>query len=210
MFGDDTLTYWHDDLRQLALNHTKLKDNKNGKFHYNNYHPLLLGIILERSTGQSVSQFFEREIWQKIGAENDASWSLDSDKSGFEKMESGINFISTDFLKIGSMVLHNGYFNGEQIISSDYLKKSTLCEFPLNADEYKGTFLADKNIGYTYMWYCTPSAHSGKDIIAWGKSDQILYISPENNMVVLRTGKTDGGVSNWVEAIKEIIKSVNG
>jgi len=207
-FGDDSLTYWHTDLRKLALNHTQLTDAYGGKFHYNNYHPLLLGMILERSTGVSVSQYFEREIWQKIGAEHDASWSLDSAESGFEKMESGINFHSVDFIKIGSMVLHNGYFNGTQIINGDWLAAFTLCEFPLHGDDYQGTFLADKNIGYKYMWYSTPSAQGGYDIVAWGKSDQILYISPANNTVVLRTGRTDGGVSNWVEVIKQLLTDI--
>ena len=196
-FGDDTLTYWHDNLRELALTHTSLTDKYNGNFHYNNYHPLLLGIILERSSGMTVSEFFGREIWDKIGAEHDASWSLDSDKYGFEKMESGINFRAVDFLKIGSMVAHNGFWNGTQIINSDWLKLSTLCE--INTDEYKGTLLEGKNTGYKYMWYCT----SEKDIVAWGKSDQILYISPTENIVILRTGKTDGGV-NWLTALQNI------
>jgi len=204
-FGDDSLTYWHPDLRNFALSHTDLTDGYKGNFHYNNYHPLLLGIILERSTGLSVSEFFGREIWRKIGAEYNASWSLDSDKSGFEKMESGINFRAVDFIKIGSMVLHSGFWNGSQIIDSEWLKLSTSCEFPIDDGEYDNSFLAGKNIGYKYMWYCTPSAQSGYDIIAWGKSDQIMYISPANDLVVLRTGKTDGGVSNWVETIKEII-----
>ena len=208
-FGDDTLTYWYDDLRQLALSHTDLTDKYNGKFHYNNYHPLLLGIILERSTGVSVTQFFEREIWQKIGAEHNASWSLDSDKCGFEKMESGINFKAVDFIKIGSMVLHNGYFNGTQVINADWLIISTLCEFPLDNSNYEDTFLADKNIGYKYMWYSTPSEQAGLDIFAWGKSDQILYISPANDIVILRTGKTDGGVSNWVKTLQGIITDIN-
>ena len=203
-FGDDTLTYWHDDLRQLALNHTALTDKYSGNFHYNNYHPLLLGIILERSTGVTVSEFFEREIWQKIGAEHDASWSLDSKKSGFEKMESGINFRAVDFVKIGSMVLHGGYWNGLQIINGDWLDSSTKCTIPINDSEYKNSFLAGKNIGYQYMWYCVPT-QSGYDIVAWGKSDQILYISPANDTVILRTGKTDGGVSNWVETLKNLI-----
>lgn len=207
-FGDDTLTYWYDDLRELALSHTELTDRYHHRFHYNNYHPLLLGILLERSTGQSVSEFFEREIWQKIGAEWNASWSLDSDQSGFEKMESGLNFRAVDFLKIGSMVLHNGCFQGTPVIGSEWLKASTLCDFPLNADEYENSFLADKNIGYQYMWYCTPSAQSGYDIFAWGKSDQILYISPANHIVILRTGKTDGGVSNWVETLKDLISEM--
>lgn len=203
-FGDDTLTYWYNDLRELALSHTELTNEYGGKFRYNNYHPLLLGMILERSTGASVSQFFEREIWKKIGAEHDASWSLDGDKSCFEKMESGINFRAVDFLKIGSMVLHGGYWNGTRVISEDWLRQATLSEFPIDDSEYENTFLAGKNIGYKYMWYSAPSERSGYDIFAWGKSDQLLYISPSNDTVILRTGKTDGGVSNWVEILKNI------
>lgn len=207
-FGDDSLTYWYDDLRELALSHTQLTDKYGGKFHYNNYHPLLLGIILERSTGVTVSQFFEREIWQKIGAEHNASWSLDSDKTGFEKMESGINFHAVDFIKLGSMVLHDGYWNGTQIISKEWLDLSTKSALPIDNAEYENSFLSGKNIGYKYMWYYTPSEQSGYDIIAWGKSDQILYISPANDLVILRTGKTDGGVSNWVDALKTVIAAI--
>ncbi len=206
-FGDDSLTYFHPDLRSLALSHTDLT-NYGGKFHYNNYHPLLLGIILERCTGVSVSEFFEKEFWQPIGAEFDATWSLDS-VDGFEKMESGINFRTVDFLKIGSMVLHGGVFNGTEIINGEWLKLSTLCEFPINENDYKNSFLDGKNIGYKYMWYTTPSNKAGYDVIAWGKSDQILYISPAEQTVVLRTGKTDGGVSNWAETIKSIIAEVD-
>jgi len=209
-FGDDSLTYWHPDLRALALGGIELTDGYNGRFHYNNYHPLLLGIILERATGVTVSEFFEREIWQKIGAEHDASWSLDSEKSGFEKMESGINFRAVDFSKIGSLVLHGGVWNGTQVIAPEWLNKSTLCEFPLNNSEYEGSFLEGKNIGYKYMWYSTPSARSGYDVFAWGKSDQILYVSPSNGTVILRTGKTDGRVSNWAEVLKAVSSSVGG
>lgn len=207
-FGDDTLTYWHDNLRELALRHTELTERYDGKFHYNNYHPLLLGIILERCTGVSVSQFFERELWQKIGAEHDASWSLDSDEHGFEKMESGINFCAVDFVKLGSMVLHNGYWNGMQIVSGDWLNVSTSNEYPINNNDYANSFLSDKNIGYKYMWYYLPSNQPDCDVLAWGKSDQVLYVSPANNVVILRTGKTDGGIGNWVDILKDISANV--
>lgn len=215
-FGDDSLTYWHPNLRKLALEHTKLTDSYNGKFHYNNYHPLLLGMILERSTGVSVSKYFESKIWHSIGAEYDASWSLDSDKSGFEKMESGINFRAIDFIKIGSTVLHGGEWNGAQIFDADWLKLSTLGE-PIQGDgngdmgiseydysEYDGTFLANRNVRYNYMWYSYPSPKGGNDILAWGKSDQILYISPDNGTVILRTGKSDGGISNWEVILQKL------
>lgn len=203
-FGDDSLTYWMPDLRKLALSHREQAQHYNGNFHYNNYHPLLLGIILERSTGMSVSTYFEQQIWQKIGAQHEASWSLDSESSGFEKMESGLNFRSLDFIKIGSMMLHNGNWNGEEIINQDWIAKSTVSNFPINSNDYVGSFLEDKNIGYQYMWYTLPDEASENNYFAWGKYGQVLYISPSRNIVILRTGKSDGDVDVWPELINSI------
>lgn len=203
-FGDDAKTYYMPDLRYLALTHNILTKKYQGRFHYNNYHPLLLGIILERSTGKSVSEYFEKKVWKKIGAENDASWSLDSNESGFEKMESGINFYAIDFVKIGSMLLHNGKWNGRHIVNENWIKQSTHSDFPLNNDEYKGSFLENKNIGYKYMWYSTPNRKGGLDYFAMGKYGQYLYMSPENHVVILRTGKSMGNVDSWPDILNEI------
>ncbi|WP_409271868.1 serine hydrolase domain-containing protein [Neobacillus sp. SCS-31] len=203
-FGDDAKTYYTPDLRNLALAHNNLTEKYEGRFHYNNYHPLLLGIILERSTGKHVADYFEQEVWDKIGAENDASWSLDSKKTGFEKMESGINFKAIDFVKIGSMLLNGGTWNGQHIVNEKWIKQSTLSQFPLNSDEYKGSFLENRNIGYKYMWYSTPNNNGGLDYFAMGKYGQYLYMSPENDIVILRTGNSSGNVDRWEDIFKEI------
>ncbi len=42
---DNATTYYYPDLRQLALEKTKIIDPPGDYFHYNNYHPLLLGMI---------------------------------------------------------------------------------------------------------------------------------------------------------------------
>ena len=188
----DAYTYWMPDLRQVALNHRRLTDRYEGRFNYNNYHPLLLGIILERSTGMSVSEYFEQSFWHPIGANYDASWSLDSDRSGFEKMESGFNFRPIDLARMGSMLLNDGYWNGQQIISSEWIQMSTIVDFPINPNDYIGSFLEGADIGYGYLWYSWPSVSGGVDFWAMGRFGQILYISPANNVVILRTG--DGAV----------------
>jgi len=72
-FTDDAKTYYMPDLRDLVLNHMTIDKEYSGQFHYNNYHPLILGIILERSTRENVADYFQKKIWDKIGAENDAS-----------------------------------------------------------------------------------------------------------------------------------------
>ena len=206
-FGDDSLTYWNPDLRSLALENIFITDKYSGGFHYNNYSPLLLGIIIERCTGKSVSQYFEEKFWSPLGAEYSSSWSLDSEKSGFEKMESGFNFRAIDFIKLGSLILHGGCFNGNQIISEDWIEISTVGD--LISEEYDGSFLENRGVGYKYMWYYCPTGSGGADIIAWGKSDQILYISPENRVVILRTGKSDGGIKNWEIILRYLANNVN-
>lgn len=207
-FRDDAYTYWMPDLRKLALNHRQLTGQYQGRFHYNNYHPLLLGIILERSTGRSVSEYFEQSFWREIGSEYDASWSLDSDKTQFEKMESGLNFRSIDFIKLGSMLLNGGYWNNQQIINPSWIQKSVLVDFPINEGEYEGSFLEGRNIGYGYMWYSRPSISTGMDFCAWGKYNQIMYVSPENDIVILRTGSTSGDVQDFSKVLADITASI--
>ncbi|SCY56784.1 serine hydrolase domain-containing protein [Alkaliphilus peptidifermentans] len=208
-FGDDAKTYYMPNLRELAINDIKIDtDYEEGKFHYNNFHPLLLGIILERSTNQSVSSFLEGKLWQKLGTEYNASWSLDSNDSGFEKMESGLNFRTIDFAKIGSMLLHMGKWNGEEIISEDWIIKSTFAKFPLNQQEYKNSLLEDIGVGYKYMWYSFENKRGGYDYFAAGKYEQYLYISPDNNIVIVRNGIEAGNVDWWAAVLEDITNIV--
>jgi hypothetical protein len=71
--GDDAKTYYYHDLRQLALEETIVIDPPGSYWLYNNYHPLLLGLILERATGIPVAAYLETSIWQPIGMEFDGS-----------------------------------------------------------------------------------------------------------------------------------------
>ena len=207
-FVDDAKTYYMPDLRKLAISGTEIDPDYKGKFHYNNYHPLLLGIIIERSTGKSVTDYFQEKIWNKIGAKYNASWSIDSKKSKFEKMESGLNFRAIDFAKVGSMLLHKGVWNENRIVSEQWIDKSTVAEFPLVEEEYKDSFLKNKETGYKYMWYSTITQKSRIDYYALGKYGQFLYISPENNTVIVRTGVNSGDVDWWPDILKELASKV--
>lgn len=201
--GDDATTYYFNDLRDLAVNRIKWKPRqRNTQFVYNNFHPLLLGIVLERSTGETVANFAETYLFQKLGTEFDASWSLDSEKTGFEKMESGVNARAIDFAKIGSLVLHNGAWNNERIVSEEWLKKSTSASFPLDHLDYEGSFIAGRNTAYGYMWYIEENGN----VFALGKYNQLIYISPAHNIVIVRNGKTSGEVDWWPDILSEIIK----
>ena len=114
-WSDEPRVYYSLDLRALALQ-AKKEEAPGSRFHYNNYNLVLLGMILERVTGGAVSNYLQEKIWKPLGMEFPASWSLDSEQSGMEKMESGLNARAIDFAKFGPLYLRQGDWNGKQII----------------------------------------------------------------------------------------------
>ncbi|MGA3286872.1 MAG: serine hydrolase domain-containing protein [Bacteroidota bacterium] len=62
---DEPKTYFDPHLRNLALN-VEVKNKPNQAFHYNNYHPLLLGMILERVTHQSVCSYLQKNSGNRL------------------------------------------------------------------------------------------------------------------------------------------------
>src|SRR3712207_4491289 len=123
--ADDTKTYYATDLRKLALENTLIEGEPGEYFEYNNYNPLLIGMILERATGMSVSRYLQEKLWKPLGMEADGSWSLDSKRSGFEKMESGVNARARDFGRFGALFAREGSWEGKQLISRGWVEEST-------------------------------------------------------------------------------------
>jgi CubicO group peptidase (beta-lactamase class C family) len=155
-YADETASYEHTNMRKLALGLPASEVPVGAAFKYNQYHPLLLGLILERTTGRTVSEYLSEKIWQPLGTEFPASWSLDSTKHGFEKMESGLNGRAIDFAKFGSLFLHEGTWNGQQLISKKWVIESTA---PDPADARPWLSHQDwKNAGgyYKYQWWGIP------------------------------------------------------
>ena len=74
-FSDDALTYYPPDLRKVALNVKPSGRPIGAAFHYNNFHPLLEGLIIERATGMHVAEYLSKRIWAPMGSEFSASWS---------------------------------------------------------------------------------------------------------------------------------------
>ncbi|MGL4369402.1 MAG: serine hydrolase domain-containing protein, partial [Spirochaetota bacterium] len=152
-FGDDAYTYYYPDLRKLVFDKVKEDPARGDTFWYNNYHPLVLGIVLERATGMSVSAYMQQKLWSRIGAEYDASWSLDSERSGFEKMESGINARAVDYAKIGRLVLNKGTFQGKRIVSGKWMDESISPDLSQPKDYYAQAWFKGSDVFYKYFWY---------------------------------------------------------
>ena len=199
---DNATTYYYPDLRQLALEKTKIVDPPGAYFHYNNFHPLLLGMILERATGTTVANYLQEKIWKPIGMQYTGSWSLD--EAGFEKMESGINGRALDFAKFGRLFLNNGSWSGKQVIPAAWVAESTQADTSVDYDSYyyDNFIFADGQGYYKYMWWGIQRDARNYDFIALGNHGQLIYISPKTNLIILRFGESYGefgGSQGWLE-----------
>jgi CubicO group peptidase (beta-lactamase class C family) len=189
--GDDPLTTYYPDQRQLALQNTKIIDPPGTYFLYNKYHPQLLGMILERTTGRSVTEYLQMKIWDPLGMEFDGSWSIDSEASGFEKMETGINARAIDFAKFGQLFLNEGTYNGQQVISQTWVKESTQPYLPTDYFAYyPADWFSDlpEQGYYEYMWWGIAIEPGTYDFVAAGDRGQFIYISPRKSLVIARNG----------------------
>jgi CubicO group peptidase (beta-lactamase class C family) len=188
--SDDILTTYYPDQRKISLENTHIINPPGVDYRYNKYHPQLLGMILERTTGMTVTDFLQTRVWDKLGMEFDGSWSIDSKTSDFEKMETGVNARAIDFAKFGALFLNGGNWQGKQVISKAWVDESTQPLYPPNYDDYYSEWyeLLPGEGHYKYMWYSLVSEDGSYDFAAEGDKGQFIYVSPLNHLVIVRNG----------------------
>ena len=191
-WGDDVDTYYGTDLRDLGLSATQIVRPPGQEWLYNNYNPLLLGLVLERATGTSVSDYMATKLWQPLGAEADATWSLDSEGSGFEKLESGLNATPVDYARFGELFLHAGEWNGQRIVSEDWVREATAADVTTDPAGH-----------YQYFWWI--DTQRPDRFYALGNFGQYIYVAPDAGAVIVRNGR-DWGVENdtWLSVFREV------
>ena len=193
--ADDTKTYYATDLRELALENSRIEGKPGEYFEYNNYNPLLIGMILERETGMPVSHYLQQKLWKPMGMEADGSWSLDSTSSGFEKMESGVNARARDFARFGMLFAEEGDWEGKQLISRGWVEESTRADTS-----------TDPSLEYQYFWWVDAPDDKTSHFSARGKYGQYIYVAPEKDLVIVRLGKAEGekGYDYWIDLFERL------
>jgi len=202
-WGDKPRAYYHPHLRHVLLRELQIAEAPGQRWLYNTYNPQLLGLVLERVSGTTISRFAESRLWSRIGTEYDASWSVDGAVEPLEKMESGVNARPVDFAKIGRLMFHRGDWNGTRVVSSSWIDESTGiapgCELAA---------FAPRSVCYQHAWWLYPETdHQRPAIGATGHLGQFIFVFPKEHLVMVRFGERDGGVS-WPAVFQAVAKVV--
>jgi CubicO group peptidase (beta-lactamase class C family) len=176
---------------------------------------ILTGILYEAS-GMSTVDFANRYLFEPIGVKKHKGYYADSaekhkkfilDKNPKENIwftdpknvgtaGYGLCFSAEDMAKIGLLCLNKGKLDGVQIISEKWIEEmsKTKC---LTGEKFG-------NMRYGYLWWIIDE---DKNIYAAiGNSGNVIYIEPENNLVVAVTAYFKPTVFDRVEFIEEVIK----
>ena len=179
-----------------------------GHFKYLSANSELLAIVLKRATGKDLARYLSEEFWQPMGMESDALWSL---SGGIEKSFCCIYSNVRDYAKLGQLLLQKGNWNGAQLLDSAFVERMiTPCYDAFRPDE-------PKKYGYS-IWIdetCHPHFYG-----MIGHLGQRILVVPDENLVIVRLGKTmdtvrsskgalDADTYVMVDEVMKMLKEIN-
>lgn len=177
LFGPVTRSYYDKDLPgQMYLIDVQMDPGV--EWNYMSCNTQLLGMIIKKSSGMSVSEFAGKYLWEPIRAEHDALWSLDG-ADGIEKSYCCIYSNARDFARLGKLYLNGGMWNDVRVVSEKYISDALK---PAVLDYHRRPF-----VRYGYQWWITES--NGHEVFyARGILGQYVFIIPALEMIIVRLG----------------------
>ncbi|MGG0188323.1 serine hydrolase domain-containing protein [Bacillus rhizoplanae] len=150
-------------------------DRPGTKMNYNSGSSHLLSYIVQKVTNMTTEQFAKIHLFDPLHI-TDYEWQQDS--QGIFVGGFGMKMKAEDMLKIGLLCLQNGYWNGQQLVSSSWIEQS-----------HQERFTTYEHIGaYGYHWWVLDQSNFNMPYhtyFAMGYGGQYIIIVPQLELVAV-------------------------
>jgi CubicO group peptidase (beta-lactamase class C family) len=156
-------------------------------FNYGGGNQIVLGEIIRHASGMGIDEFARQYLFEPLGI-TEADWGSRFE-NGVIEAAGGLVLRPRDMLKIGVMVLNEGVWKGERIISKQWIDKSATTYGDNTGIRVPGTESSRK--GYSYSWWTYRLGHDRETIEVFrasGWGGQRIIVMPELEAVVVFTG----------------------
>lgn len=207
-----TKVYSSDDWTKAVLDLLGGK-GKIGEFKYTTIGIQVLSGILVNATGQSVFDYAKENLFTPLGIKvsnnkrihtknehfsflqesTDSCWIIDP--KGVNTAGWGLTLNTQDMLKIGQLYLNKGVWESGQIVSSNWVEKST---------KQHSTW---GELAYGYLWWII-GEKDNSSFAALGDGGNVIYVSPKQELVVAITSKFLPRAKDRIEFIKRYIEPI--
>lgn len=183
LMGDQRPLYQEDDWVKLSLS-IPFKDAPGTRFVYNNVGPYLAGVLIQRRCGCDLVSYLTPRLFSHLGIKR-PTW--ETDPLGNTFGAGGLFLTLSELHKFGLFYLHQGNWNGKQLLSKQWIAESTA---PAAVNNYGYLFWRGKYHSYR----------------ADGKYSQLSIVLPDQNAVVSLVSECRRG-DELMRAVYELICS---
>jgi CubicO group peptidase (beta-lactamase class C family) len=96
--------YASTDVNWFLKNNRKMSEEPGTFPEYRSVNTQMLGLIIQKVTGQKLADAFSERVWQKVGADFDATWNVDR-VGGHEKAFCCFNATARDYARVGQALM---------------------------------------------------------------------------------------------------------
>lgn len=164
--------YW-EYLRQVR------PEGKHGDaFHYKTINSDMLGWVISRLSGKSVTELASERLWKPMGAEQDAYQTIDG--KGVPFAGGGLSAGIRDLGRLGLLMLNKGEVHGQRLFPADVVDS---IQAGGEKDKFAG-FPTLPGASYRSQWWVFHNDHGA--FAARGVHGQTIYVDPTAEMVLVR------------------------
>lgn len=137
----------------------------------------LIGVLVSKATGKTLSAYLTEKVWTPFGMEQDASWLLGS--TGAEISGCCLQASTRDYARFGQFILGGGVAGGKAVLPEGWIARATT----------KQADIGNPGRGYGFQWW----TYDDGSYAAQGIFGQGIFIDPKRRLVIASN-------SNWPRA----------
>ncbi len=178
-------------------------------FRYKSGDNALLGLALSRALGQeTITAYTQRRIWEPLGMQDKGVWTIDHEGDGLEKTWCCLAASARDIAKFGRLYLGEGSWNGQQLLSNDWVREST--------DEHKYPEIFGRLTTWRPVGGITDSSGG------WHLKNREIFLRsartassctsiPDADLTIVRLGWSSGDLysSQWIKIFQVIADEIS-
>jgi CubicO group peptidase (beta-lactamase class C family) len=140
------------------------------KFTYNTGETDLVGVLVSKAVGKSLSEYASEKLWKPYGMERDGIWM--TDLGGHERGGCCMSMTLRDYGRVGQFILDGGKAGGQQVLPEWWVGQATTPQITNGAPPP----------GYGYFWWMSP----GGNFDARGIFGQGISVIPSERLIIVQ------------------------
>jgi CubicO group peptidase (beta-lactamase class C family) len=161
----------------LGLTHRERAHGE--RFEYRSIETDVLAFCMERASGARLPELVSELIWQRIGAEESACFTVD--RAGYALADGGLNATLRDYARFALVYLHDGAADGRQVVPAGWVRDTRCGNHELFHEPYT---IVLPNGAYRNQFWIEDVERDA--LLCRGVFGQMIYIDPARDFVAVK------------------------